>query len=189
LALSRKRLDDRGTGDEVMSKLVRTALFALLVGGLAIPLAAQEPAAEPVAVPPAYPPPAWEKAPQPAPACPPSYRVVEEIVHQQVVRKVCKVVPEVKKHKKVVYCTKQEDYCLKKCPCPLGGGHGCDACPMCEQLRCRTVLLKKEVEVEEPSFKCVIECVVDVVPCKVFRVVPCGLAAPAAPHTVPPAKE
>jgi hypothetical protein len=108
--------------------------------------------------------------------CEPGYMIVEEICYREVVHKVCKVVPEMKKVTRRVYSCKEEDYCLPKCACPFFAlGKKCDAacCPQCGKPQSRTVLLKKEVIEEIPSFKCVVEEVRQVVPFKVYRKVPC----------------
>ena len=65
------------------------------------------------------------------PACEPGYTIVEEVCYKEVVTKVCKVVPDVKKTVKWVYDCKPEDFCLPKCSCPLHGlkkHHGCETC-------------------------------------------------------------
>lgn len=164
-----------------MSKRIRWLLGAVLLGGVIVLSTAR--ASEGTAV-------------SPLP-CPPGYTVVEEICYQDVVRKVCKVVPEVKKHKRIVYCVKEEDFCLTKCPCPLYGVHSCQGacCAQCEAPRCKKVLLKKEIEEEVHGFKCVVECVVERVPYKVYRRVPCPTpgapgpaTAPVAPAVLPPAR-
>ena len=105
------------------------------------------------------------------PACEPGCVLVEEVVWQEVVRKVCKAVPDVKKQRKTVYDVKEESYCLPACPSPFGcgaRGGAAQAAP-----RTRRILVKKEVVVEEPTVKYVVEDVVERVPCKVWRQVPC----------------
>jgi len=112
------------------------------------------------------------------PVCQPGYVIVEEITYQEVVRKCCKVVPEKIKTRRTVYGCKTEDYCLPRCPHPWHGQSGCAegapaACPACSAPRTRQLLLKKEVVEEKSTFKCVVETVVEKVPCKVYRKVPC----------------
>jgi hypothetical protein len=122
-------------------------------------------------------------------ACEPGYTIVEEICYKEVIRKVCKAVPETKK--KTVYSCKEEDFCVPKCR-GLCHGHGGDDCG-CATPRTRRVLVKKEVTEECPSVKWVVEKVVEVVPYKVYRKVPCTTAppcqtAPAAGASMPGAK-
>ena len=110
------------------------------------------------------------------PVCEPGYRIVEDICYQEVKKKVCRMVPEVKQHKKRVFDVKCEDYCLPKCPCPLCCGKKLcgDWCPLCGKPRTKQLLLKKDIVVEEViSYKCVVEEVVELVPYKVYRQVPC----------------
>lgn len=118
-----------------------------------------------------------------APPREPRYVLVEEIRYHDVIRKHCKIVPDTKKISKTVYECKEENYCLPKCPHPLLGGSrgkGEDVCPYptCDKPRRRKVLVKKEVVEECPTFRCVVESVVERVPYKVYRKVPCP--APAA---------
>lgn len=164
-----------------MNQRIRGLLLAALICGLGVLSVAD--AAEPC--------PAKPKA------CEPGYQMVEEIVLKEVVRKVCKVVPEVKKHKRIVYTVKCEDYCLPKCgglfagcgdkcnKCGFRGPGAC--CPMCEEPRTRRVLVKKEVIEEEHTFKCVVECVTELVPVKVCKKVPCN-PPPCPPGHLPPEK-
>lgn len=126
--------------------------------------------------------------------CEPGYRIVEEICYQDVVRKCCKVVPDVKKVTHTIYDCKCEDYCLPRCNClchhcksceePCQGCFGsegclkshCDPlnlCPMCGKPRVKKILMKKIITEECPTFKCVVECYVEKVPVKVYRKVPC----------------
>ena len=120
------------------------------------------------------------------PPCEPGYTLVEEIQYQQVVRKVCKMVPDVKKVRKTVYETKEEDFCLSKKP------------NTCGKPQTRKILIKKEIVEEVPTYRQVVESVVEVVPVKVYRKVPCpppgAVPQPAdaprpvqlAPPVVPP---
>jgi hypothetical protein len=120
------------------------------------------------------------------PTCEPGFMIVEDICYREVIRKVCRVVPEVQQVRRTVYSCKSEDYCLLKCPCPLGPGkQSCDGCcPQCEHPRRRNVLLKKEVVEEIPMFRCVVEEVVELVPFKVYRKVP-RFIGPVVPHALP----
>lgn len=148
------------------------ALVALAFGWLALYPAAQ----------------AADNVTPPTGACPPGWKLVEDIVYQEVVRRVCKYVPDVKKVRKTVYECKQEPFCLPKCGhCGLLGGHKagcgpCAPCDRCEPLCVRHILVKREVVTECPTYKCVVETVKDVVPVKVYRAVPCE----PAPVTPPP---
>lgn len=107
--------------------------------------------------------------------CEPGTMIVEDICYKEVVKKVCRMVPEVKQHKRRVFDVKCEDYCLPKCPCPLCGGKKLcgDWCPFCGKARTKQLLLKKEVVEERVEYKCVVEEVVELVPYKVYRKVPC----------------
>lgn len=126
--------------------------------------------------------------------CPPGCKFVEEIVHKEVVRHVCKYVPDVKKVRKTVYECKEEPYCLPKCSCGSfslfgyrvscwGCGHSAanPECDQCEPVRMRRVLVKREVVQECPTYKCVVETVREVVPVKVYRAVPCNSAPVVLP--------
>lgn len=132
--------------------------------------------------------------PHDGPACEPGYTIVEEVCYKEVVKKFCKVVPDVKKTQKWVYSCKSEDFCLPKCSCPLHGHKKCDTCAQC--LECdgpmtKCLLVKKLVTTECPTSKCVVETVVEKVPYVVYRKVPCGPGAAApAPEVlqVPPAR-
>ncbi|MGV3605432.1 MAG: hypothetical protein ACO1RA_03420 [Planctomycetaceae bacterium] len=98
-------------------------------------------------------------------------QVVEEIVYQDVVVQRCKLVPDNKPIKKTVYEIKEVPVCQKKLPCFLG----CDDCPECECCaRTKRVLIKKEIVCgEKEGTKCVTEEVIERVPVKVQRVIPC----------------
>src|SRR4051794_27635114 len=108
--------------------------------------------------------------PAPQPGC----KVVEDVTFQEVVRYVCKVVPDVKK--RWVYDCIDDPFCIQHTPrqhglgllghgCGKDCGHGCDAaaCPNCEGPFCRKQLVKRQIE-EECGTKCVIEKIVDRVP-------------------------
>jgi hypothetical protein len=116
----------------------------------------------------------------------------EEIVYQDVVTHRCRLVPDVKQMKKTVYECKEVPFCLHKLP-PLFSRHKhdcCDACPECDCPRYKKVLLKKEIVCEEIcGTKCVIEEVIERVPCHVCRPCPhCSSAVPrASAAPLPPA--
>jgi hypothetical protein len=120
------------------------------------------------------------------PACEPGYRIVEEVCYKEVIHKVCRLVPDVKKVTKPVFEVKCIPYCQKKWP-----GSGCQdccgkgPCPTCGKVRTRKVLMKKFVTCEEPITRCEVECVVERIPYTVYRKVPCGAIAP---ETIPAPK-
>ena len=94
-------------------------------------------------------------------------------------KRMCKVVPDVKEVKKVVWQVKCEEFCTPYpgCPghkcdggcnegCAAGCDVGCDAgcgkgcgraivAPECGPVRARKILVKKEITVQVPTFKCV----------------------------------
>lgn len=147
------------------------------------------------------------------PPCEPGYKYVEETCYKEVCRYVCKLVPDIVKTKKWVYSTKEDPFCIKESTSCLGclfnkgglghglglghshkgcGPEGCAKveCPSCNGPHCRLLLVKKEVVCEEPSLKCVVEKVVEVVPYTVCKKVPCttnapGSVVPAAPPASP----
>jgi hypothetical protein len=91
-----------------------------------------------------------------------------QIVWRDVVRHECNLVPEKKQIKKTVYEVKEVPFCLHKLP-PLLGHHGecCNACRECGCVRYKKVLLKKEVVCEEIcTTKCIVEELVEKVPCR-----------------------
>lgn len=112
----------------------------------------------------------------------PHCQVVEEIVYQDVVSHVCKMVPDKKQTKKTVYECKEVPYCVHKLTCPLKHDTCCDKCKECECCaRYKKVLIKREIVVcEECTTKCVPEAVVQRVPVKVCRVIPCAKCAACA---------
>jgi hypothetical protein len=114
------------------------------------------------------------------PVCEPGYQIVEETCTKQVERKVCKVVPDVKKVSKWVYSCKEDPFCIKK------SGKHC-TCDSCSDPQHRIQLVKREVIEEHPTTKCVIETVVETVAYKVYRKVPCAAVPPAAPASPPTA--
>jgi hypothetical protein len=124
--------------------------------------------------------------------CPHCGQCQEEICYQNVVTHRCVLVPDVKQIKKTVYECKEVPFCLHKLP-PLFSHHKhdcCEDCPECDCPRYKKVLLKKEIVCDEIcGTKCVIEEVVERVPCRVSR--PCphcsqavGCAQPAAAPVV-----
>jgi len=122
------------------------------------------------------------------PTCEPGYTIVEEICYREVVKKVCRAVPDVQKIRKTVYAVKEEDFCVPKNPgLHLHGKKGCDElpCPECEHPRTRRILVKKEVVEEVHTVKCVVENVVELVPYKVYRKVPCADNPPLLPCPPP----
>ena len=114
----------------------------------------------------------------------------EEIVYQDVITHRCVLVPDVKQIKKTVYECKEVPFCLTKLP-PLFSHHKhdcCDSgsCPECDCPRYKKVLLKKEIVCKEIcGTKCVIEEVVERVPCRVCK--PCPYCAACAAGGVQPA--
>lgn len=106
------------------------------------------------------------------PHCEPGFKLVEEVVMQEVTRTVCKMVPETKK--KWVYSTIDDPFCIHDAK----HGH----CPNCTGPYCRKLLVKTQVDVPCPGFKCVTETITEVVPVTVYRKVPCDVAP------MPPAK-
>jgi hypothetical protein len=104
--------------------------------------------------------------------CPRCGQCQEEVVYQNVVTHRCKMVPDVKQIKKTVYECKEVPFCLHKLP-PLFSHHKhdcCDECLECDCPRYKKVLLKKEIVCKEVcGTKCVIEEVVERVPCRVCR--------------------
>jgi hypothetical protein len=114
---------------------------------------------------------ASDVTPSQPPCCPPGYQIVVEIQYHEVVRKVCKLVPDVKKTKKVVYSTIDEDFCLPRLRL-FGCKEECGSRISCGTPQCRKLLVKKEVVEECPTVKCVVEHVLERIPCKVYRLVP-----------------
>jgi hypothetical protein len=122
------------------------------------------------------------------PACEPGYTLVPEVTYVEVCRKVCKLVPDVRETEKWVYSCKSEDLCFKKCPLhglhTCAGCEQCGACVQCDKPVTRNRLVKRLVVEECPSVKCVVERV----PCVVYRKVPCGFAPSPAPEMLPAPK-
>lgn len=127
--------------------------------------------------------------------CQPGYKLVEETCYREIVRCCCKVVPDVKKKTKVVYDCRCEPFCLPRLSCQgkhcaqCGSCDGCCKCespPACGKVRNKTILMKKTITTECPSWKCVVEKVCERVPYKVYRMVPCDAgSAPPAPCLPP----
>lgn len=129
--------------------------------------------------------------------CEPGYEWVEVTVYQEVVRDVCKIVPDIKKTTKWVYSTVADPFCIQKSPHKPGHlshllhGHKCDGhceggCPTCQGPYCRQQLVKKQVVCEEPTTKCIVEKVVERIPCTTWQKVPCGTVIPTMPTPVMP---
>ena len=112
------------------------------------------------------------------PVCEPGYKIVEEVVYQDVVKYVCKQVQEYKK--KWVYSTIDEPYCTQGC-----GVHG--NCDNWKGPYCRQLLVKREILLPCPTTKCVTEAVVERVPVVVYTKVPCAPGEVAPPAYMPPA--
>lgn len=139
------------------------------------------------------------------PPCEPGYQWVEEKCYVDVECLVCKMVPDVKKTKKVVYSTKDDPFCIQHTGkpgwiklsdflpkhCKDGLCHDdckeglCnkESCPTCRGPYSRKLLVKKEITVEEPITKCVVEKEVRQACYTVLKKVPCS-SAPAC-ETLP----
>lgn len=134
---------------------------------------------------------AGEPGTSPPGPCEPGYRWVQEDSFQEVERCVCKAVPSVKKVRKVVYETKPDPFCVRLASFRdlfAGKGKGGEAdcgegCLKCKGPHHRAILVKTEITCEVPSTRCVVEKVVEKVPCKVWRKVPCAPGAPPADPT------
>jgi hypothetical protein len=86
-------------------------------------------------------------------------------------QKVCVIEPD--KKTKVEYCSKCEEFCIKKCPSLFGFLHGLSGCDCnCCEMRTRKVLIKKVVP-DCDGTKCVV------------KEVPVGCAAPGPPAVAP----
>jgi len=102
-----------------------------------------------------------------------------------VCKKVCVPAPDTKKVTHNCYRCKCEDVCLPKCGCPFHCHHECgdcchDApCAKCGHPHTRHILLKKIVTEECPRTKCVVQTVVEQVPCKPCHKAPCITTATA----------
>jgi len=103
----------------------------------------------------------------------PHCQIVEEIVYQDCISHVCRMVPDNRPIKKTVYECKDVPYCLHKLP--KFGHEPCDSCRECDCVRYKKVLIKKEVVCGETrGTKCVTEEIITRVPVKVCRIIPCG---------------
>ena len=98
------------------------------------------------------------------PACEPGYKIIEEVVMQDVIKSVCKMVPEFKK--KWVYSMVDDPFCIRD------SKHG--ECPNCSGPYCRKQLVKREILEPCPTMKCVTETVVERVAVTMYRKVPIG---------------
>ncbi|MFO0865512.1 MAG: hypothetical protein U0744_12830 [Gemmataceae bacterium] len=115
--------------------------------------------------------------------CEPGYKMIECTEYKEVIRDVCRVVPDVKKVSKWVYSAKQDPFCIYKSgksgwPC----GCGRDGCPGCKGPYDRIQLVKKEIITEIPITKCIVEKVVEVVPVKTCKKIRC--TDPCPPNAV-----
>jgi hypothetical protein len=104
----------------------------------------------------------------------------EGTCYREVVTYRCKMVPDNKPIKKVVYECKEVPYCEHK----LGKIGHCDCCPECQACpKFKKVLVKKEIVVGHTcGTKCVPEAVVERVPCACCR---CGHTPSQAPVAEP----
>jgi hypothetical protein len=114
------------------------------------------------------------------------------VQYQEVVKKVCRQVPDVKKVTRWVYSCKTADFCKPGCflhgPGHQDGCGDCDGhrpCCPCGPVGCKHLLLKRLVTEECPTTRCVVECTVERVPCVVYRMVPCGMPPASGPAPVP----
>lgn len=120
------------------------------------------------------------------PPCEPGYQWVEQTTYKEVVHYTCKIVPDVKK--KWVYSTIDDPFCI---PCGLTGGCCCShcshgGCGTCQGPFPRKLLVKKEVELPCAGRKCVVEKIVDKVPCTEYRKVPIEPAQITPPAEIMP---
>jgi hypothetical protein len=131
--------------------------------------------------------PAQEVFTQKPATCEPGYVLVEDVEYREVCKKVCRIVPIVRKIKVPCYDMKCDYICKRKCgkADPIPCRQKCDCMPRdefdsspqsCNWCRERRQLVKREVEVEHHHYACVVEEVVEQVPCKVWRKVPCDQA-------------
>ena len=115
------------------------------------------------------------------PACEPGFKMVEEVVLQDVVRHVCKHVTDYKK--KWVYSTIDDPFCVPD--------HKHGTCEQCAGPYCRKLLVKREVaDLCHPFTKCVTVAIVVKVAVTVYRKVPCDTPeiTPGAPIELIPVK-
>jgi hypothetical protein len=99
------------------------------------------------------------------PECEPGFKIVEEIVIQEVTRAVCKMVPETKK--KWVYSWVDDPFCIRDTR------HG--ECPNCSGPYCRKLLVKRQIDEPCQTLKCVTELITERIPVTVYRKLPCEL--------------
>jgi hypothetical protein len=100
------------------------------------------------------------------PACEPGFKIVEEVVIQEVTRALCKFVPETKK--KWVYTWVDDPFCIQDRRHPHD-------CPHCAGPYCRKLLVKRQIDEPCQTLKCVTELITERIPVKVYRKVPCDL--------------
>lgn len=115
------------------------------------------------------------------PPCEPGFKYIQVVEYHECDQVCCKRVPDVRK--KWVYCDKPDHFCLPKCrliggcrkdgcgddSCQASCGESCGECT----IHCKGQLYKKQVECVHGT-KCVLEHVKTVVPCTVWKKVPCG---------------
>lgn len=77
------------------------------------------------------------------------YAEGKDVACRPACQKCCKIVCEMKKVKKTVWAVECEEFCV-----PRPSLRGC--CVTCGKVRCRRKLLKKEITVEVPVYKCVV---------------------------------
>lgn len=114
--------------------------------------------------------------------CEPGYKMIECTEYKEVIRDVCRTVPDVKKVSKWVYACKDDPFCInfsgkRICLC-----HEKEGCPHCKGPYDRIQLVKKEVITEIPITKCVVEKIVEVVPVKTCKKIRC--TDPCPPNAV-----
>ena len=112
------------------------------------------------------------------PVCEPGYKIVEEVVYKDVVKTVCRMVPNVKT--KWVYAVVDAPICVAR---RTPGSKRTE----CQQI-CRKVLVKKLVNVPCSTMKCVSEKIVERVPFVVYHKLPCDMPS-AERLPAPPARK
>src|SRR5262245_47201740 len=94
------------------------------------------------------------------PPCEPGFQWVQVTEMKEVCRDVCKIVPDVKKTTKWVYCSIDDPFCIHKSG--HHGHHDCEpGCPSCHGPHHRKQLVKRQEVCEEPTTKCVVEKIVE----------------------------
>jgi hypothetical protein len=132
---------------------MKRSLFALAILAICFSVAWQDAAADGIL-------PHHHRTP---PVCEAGFKIVEEIVLQDVSRQVCKIVQEHKK--KWVYSFIDDPFCVKET-------RRCD-CVQCAGPHCRKQLVKREViDPAHTTTKCVVVTIVEKVPVTVYRKVP-----------------